>query len=469
MKRQKRENNLSNLNEQNEKLAGKLIRVALPIAMQSLIGSSLSLVDNLMVGSLGESQLNAVGVGVQIYFIHWMVLFGFTSGAATFMAQFYGVKDYRNIRRTAGFAMTVAAVVGLLFFIAVILFPGRVLRIFTGFPEIIELGTSYIRTAAPCFLVLAVTVPLTVALRATQQTHLPLIISGCAFTTNTVLNYVLIFGNWGAPAMGVVGAAVATTIARCLEAVLMVSVVFFRKNAVRGKISEFFGYNMELAKKVIKNAVPTTLNEALWGVGTAMYVAAFARVGITEGAAIQACNTINNVFIMAGFSVGDATLILVGQRLGEGKIEQAYHLAKRLVRIALIVGIIAGAALILSGKFLLSLFEFTPQGQLYAFYILVVYGCTMWLALYNGANITGVLRCGGDTRFAMVTEVSTVWLIGVPMAFITALALHWPIYFAVLAVKMEDVVKGIVLTRRFFSRKWARNVISEIESEKTTN
>lgn len=449
----------------NKKLLRTMAAVALPIALQSLIGSSLNLVDNLMVGSLGESELNAVGVSVQFYFIHWMLLFGFTSGSATFMAQYFGVKDFHNIRRTVGFALTITLSVSMLFFLTALFIPQYILRIFTRFPEIIELGTGYVRVCAPAFLFTAVTVPFTSALRATQQTRLPLYISGAAFLTNTFLNYLFIFGNFGAPKLGVAGAALATMIARGLEMVLILYIVFGRKNQICGPLREFFGYTKSFAVKIVKNAIPTTINEAMWGLGTSLYIAAFARIGVTEGAAVQACSTINNLFIMAAFSVGDATLILVGQKLGEGKIDYAYQLAKKLVKIGLIIGLCAGGALILCGRPLLTLFEFTDRGAYFAFLILVVYGCTMWLTVYNAVNITGVLRGGGDTRFAMLAEVLAVWCIGVPVAFLTALVLKWPIYFAVLAVKTEDVVKGIVLTKRFFSRKWAKNVISDTAKE----
>lgn len=452
------------LNEINNRALFKVLAVvALPIALQSLITSSLNLVDNLMVGSLGEAELNAVGVSVQIYFIHWMVLYGFTSGSATFMAQFFGAKDLRNIRKTTGFAITVNVGVSILFFIAAMFFPAYILRIFTRFPEIIELGTGYVRMAAPAFLCVAVTVPFTTALRATQQTRLPLYISAVAFATNTFLNYLFIFGSWGAPELGVAGAALATMIARVVELALTLFVVFGRKNTVAGPLKEFFGFQRDFAFRIVKNAIPTTINETMWGLGTALYIAAFARIGVTEGAAVQACNTINNLFIMAAFSVGDAALILVGQKLGEGKPELAFRLAKKLVCIGLIIGVCAGAILILLGKPLLSLFDFTDRGEHYAFLILIVYGCTMWMSIYNAVNITGVLRCGGDTRFAMLAEVLTVWCIGVPVAFLTSLVFHLPIYLAVLAVRTEDVVKGIVVTRRFFSRKWVKNVIHEIE------
>ncbi len=453
--------NLNNI--KNTELLRMLAKVALPIALQSLIGSSLSLIDNLMVGSLGELELNAVGVSVQIFFIHWMLLYGFMGGSATYISQFYGVKDFKNIRRTTGFALTIAIVIGVLFFIAGMIFPQYILRIFTSFPEVIEAGTGYVRIGAVTFLMLSVTQPFTVALRATQQTKFPMYASITALASNTFLNYVFIFGKFGAPAMGIHGAALATAIARFIEMCLVLFMTFGRDNVLRGNIKEFAGYSRELARKIFMTALPTTANETLWGIGTSLYIAAFARIGIAEGAAVQACNTVNNLFSMAAFSIGDAVLILVGQKLGEGKTELAFNMSKKMTVMGLAAGLVMGMGLILAGRPLLGLFDFTEEGSEYAVKILMVYGATMWLSLYNGIQITGNLRCGGDTKYAMITEVSTVWLIGVPMAFIASLYLHWPVYFALLAVKAEELVKGIILTRRYISRKWLNNVINDIE------
>ncbi|MDO4859990.1 MAG: MATE family efflux transporter [Bacillota bacterium] len=440
-----------------------LVRVALPIALQSLIGSSLNLVDNMMVGSLGEGPLAAVGVGVQIFLIFWMICYGFCSGCATFMAQFWGAKDLPHIRRTIGFAFTCCVTVGLIFTLVCFFAPGTIMRIFTNIPEIIQLGIPYVKIGSPCFVCIAVAVPFETALRATQQTHIPLFVSIIVFSSNTFLNYVFIFGHFGAPRLGVAGAALATTIARVIQIAAIIFVVFIRKNKISGRLPEFFGWQKKFVTRVIRNSLPTTFNEMLWALGFSMYVAAFARIGATEYAAVQASNTIQNLLQMAGFSIGDALLILVGQRLGEGKLDEAFGLAKRLLRIAVIVGIVFGGLLILIAKPVLRLFAFTPEGNQYAFYILIVYGATMVFTLYNGINITGVLRCGGDTRFAMLIDVGSVWCIGVPLAFLSALVFHWPIFFCVLAVKVEEITKCGILTYRFLSKKWVRNVIHNID------
>lgn len=436
--------------------------VATPIALQSLIGSSLNLVDNLMIGHLGELPLNAVGVSVQIFFVYWMFVFGFASGAATFISQFYGVRDLVNIRRTTGFTLTVAFAMGMVFFLAAELFPEYLLRIFTRFPEVIEAGCVYVRVGAPCFLLVPVIQSFTVALRATQQTVQPLIASCVALAMNTCMNYILIYGKLGAPAMGVAGAALATVISRCVELAIILFLVFGRKNMIAGSLKEFFSYSRDLAGRIVRNALPTTINETMWGIGTALYVAAFARISISAGAAVQACNTINNMFSMAAFSIGDAVLILVGQKLGEGKKEEAFEMSKILMKMAIIVGLVLGALTICFGRPILSLFDFSEEGAADAWRILIVYAATLFMEVYNGTMVSGTLRSGGDTRYAMITEVSTVWLIGVPLAFITSLQLGWPVYLAVLAVKTEGVVKGILLSRRYLSRKWLNTVIEGV-------
>ena len=460
----KSERNGKTLNDLDKRTFFRTVAVvAAPIALQSLIGSSLNLVDNLMIGHLGELPLNAVGVSVQIFFVYWMFVFGFASGAATFISQFFGVGDLVNIRRTTGFAMTTVFAMGMVFFLAAELCPQYILRIFTRFPEVIETGAVYVRIGAPVFLLVPITQALTVALRSTQQTVQPLVASAIALCLNTLLNYTLIYGHFGAPAMGVAGAALATVISRSIELTIILWLIFGRRNILAGPIREFFSFNRELAARVVRNAIPTTLNETMWGLGTALYVAAFARISISAGAAVQACNTINSLFSMAAFSVGDAVLILVGQKLGEGKKEEAWEMSVLLLKLATVVGLVLGALTLIFGRPILGLFDFSEEGAADAWRILIVYAATLFMEVYNGTLVVGCLRCGGDTRYAMLTEVGTIWLIGVPLAFITSLKLLWPVWLAVLSVKTEGVVKGIILTRRFISRKWMNTVIEGIE------
>lgn len=449
-----------NLND--EKLSRGLIRVALPIAGQSLIGSCLGLVDNLMVGSLGETELASVGLGSQIFFIYWMLVFGFVSGTATYMAQFYGKRDFGNIKHVLGIAVTITFTAGIIFFMACMFIPGQILSIFTNMDAVKELGADYIRIGAPCYLFIALSVPLSASLKTTQQIKLPLIASVTAFLTNTFLNYVFIFGNLGAPRMEVSGAAFSTVISRFVEFSIMFLVVFAGRNKLAGKFREYFFWKKDLFIKVIKNSIPTTINETAWGAGVAMYNAAYGRIGVTAFAAIQASGTIQNIFILACFSLGDAMLILVGERLGKGELEKGYEMAKGILKTGVVVGMIAGLTLAASSGFIVGLFDFTPLGIKYTTIIIMIYSIVLFIKVYNAAIITGALRAGGDTRFAMFAETGCVWLIGVPMAFIGALVLKLPVYYVVLLVQTEEFVKLFITTYRFKSRKWVRNLVKHI-------
>jgi Na+-driven multidrug efflux pump len=262
--------------------------------------------------------------------------------------------------------------------------------------------------------------------------------------------------------MGIMGAATALLISRTLELVLVIFVIFVRKNILAGPVREFFAWRKNLVTRVLASALPVTVNETMWSLGMATYNAFYGRMGITEYASIQASNTINQLFILAIFSLGDALLILVGQRIGMGQMEYAFALAKRLLRIGIIVGLISGALLIISSHFIVCLFNFTEEGRYYMLWILAIYGCLMWLKLYGGLNIVGTLRCGGDTRFAMITEIGCVWGIGVPLVFIGVFLTDLPIHFIVMMAQAEEFGKSLICRHRFYSKKWLNNLIKDI-------
>lgn len=444
-------------NIRTESLYRKLIRIALPISVQGVISATLGLVDNIMVGALGETALAAVGIALQVFFVHYLILFGFTSGCATFVAQFFGADDEPNIRKTVGFAMTAAMAVGLVFFVAVIVFPEQIIRFYSNDKAIIPDAVNYMRIGSITMIFLAITIPFESALKATQQTKIPLVASAIAFSMNTLLNYIFIFGKFGLPEMGVSGAALATVFSRFIEMTIIIMAIR-RGNALKGKLTDYFGWSKDFVKRVMRNARVTTVNELLWSLGQTVYVSAYARIGITAYAAYQAATNINSIFYFAAFSIGDAALILIGQYLGEGKLSESYDLAKKLLKISFVVGILAGL-LVLSSLPVLKLYSFTPLGLSYGRKLLMIFAGTMVMNLLNSTLVVGVLRAGGDTFYAMVAECSSVWFIGVPIAFIAALWLQVPIYIAVLMMQLSEVFKLCLLIYRFMSKKWIKNVI----------
>ena len=440
----------------------KLIKIATPIAIQGIVSATLSMVDNIMVGFLGETELAAVGVGSQLFMVHYLVLFGILSGSATFMAQFYGTKDMGNIRKVIGFDFTLLAVLGAVLFILVNCFTDSILSVYTEDTVVKALAAQYVRINSLSFLLLAVSSPLEMAFKATQQVRIPMLISNVIFFTNIAINYVLIFGKLGFPKMGVAGAAIGTISSRIIEVIMNSLFAFRTRNEFCGKVRSYFGWDRELVKRIIKNATPTTINEFFWSFGQTMYVAAFSRISTTAYAAYQAANSIFNIFNFAAFSIGDAALILIGEKLGEGDMEYTWKLSKHLIKASLLAGLIIGAITILLSQPLSGIFKLTDMGKMYTKYILIVFGATMAADLFNGLQIAGILRAGGDTKFAMISESACIWLIAVPLAFTASLVWHLPVHLALLVTRTEMIIRGTILAKRYLSKKWMNTVINDL-------
>ena len=232
----------------NKNLYKKLLNISLPIALSSIIMSSLNLVDNIMIGQLGETELSAVGMANQLTFVHHMLLFGFSSGGGAFISQYWGIKDLKSIKKVLGFTSTVTFLASIIFFSVSFFFPNQIIGLFTDDANVIPYGVEYLRIIAFTFFITSLSVPHVTALRITEQTGLPFKINSFAFVLNTVLNYALIFGNFGFPEMGVKGAAIATLCARLAEFLLIIYFVYFRKNIIAGSIKELFAFEGEFQR-----------------------------------------------------------------------------------------------------------------------------------------------------------------------------------------------------------------------------
>jgi len=445
-----------------KELNKKIWRIALPIAVQGIISATLSMIDTLMVGTLGEIELAAVGVGQQLTSIHYLLLFGFTSGCATFMAQFYGTRDYANIRKVVGLAWTILLGIGAVFFVVSNAFAEQILSFYTKDSAVLEEACLYLRTISLQYLTLAVASPIEMAFKSSQKTRLPMISNIAVFSTNTLVNYILIFGKFGAPALGVQGAALGTAFARTVQIAIDAGFLFSNKNPYRGPFKSFFGWERGLVGRVVRNSIPTSANEVLWAAGQSMYAAAFNRIGTTDYAAYQAANAIANILWFGAFSVGDATLILVGEKLGQGKKEETWQLSRHMIKIGIIVGCTVCVLLIALARPLCGVFNLSASGARSTLILLIEIAVTEPLGLYNGIIITGILRGGGDTRFAAISETCCVWLVGVTLAFLGASVWHMPIVLTFLLTKAEEAVKGFIMTWRWRSRKWINTVIEDL-------
>ena len=445
---------------QDKEFYKKLVSLALPIALQGLISSSLTLLDNLMVSKLGELSLTAVGLATQSFTIEWMMIFGFCSGCGTFYSQFWGVRDLKNIRKVIGIALMTCFAASLLFFIAGFFFPVQVLSLLTNSKEAAILGADYLQYAAINFVLVALTQPFLAALRVTEQTKIPMYISLSSFFVDVVFNYCLIFGNFGFPKLGVKGAAIATVMARSLELILTIYIVFIKKNIISGKIKEFFNFNWRYVKRVYSNAFATTLNELMWSSAVVAENAAFGHIGVTAYAAVQATATIMDLFQMACFSIGDASLIMVGEHIGRNELDEAKKVSYKLLKTALILSLVLGGLLIMLRKPVISLFALTELGVFYARRLIVIRAFVIPMNLQSGILLAGTFRAGGDAKFAAITEMMTMWFIAVPLAFLGAMVWKLPVYWVMIIIQVETLIKLSIMYKRYSSGKWVKNMIS---------
>ncbi|WFA09183.1 MATE family efflux transporter [Tissierella sp. Yu-01] len=436
-----------------------MLVIALPIALQNLIMSSINMLDTLMISSLGQSSIAAVGLANQVFFFFNLLTFGINSGSSIFIAQYWGKEDYSSIRKVLGLALSLSVVLGVAFTIIALFFPSFTMSLLIQEPEVIKIGADYLRVVSLSYISTAISFAFSVALRTTGRPNVPMKLSAISFLTNTFFNYILIFGKLGLPAMGVIGAAWGTVIARSIEVILTLYAVYAPKGILAAGIKELLSWNKDFVFKYLKTTYPVVIAEGAWSLGQVMYSIAYAKLGEEAAAAIQITNTIQNVFFVLVRGLANACTVMIGNKIGSGDEEGSYEYAKNFMVLSTLLGLILGLIQAATPKLTLMLFSgLTPSLYEASRMLLIVMGLTFVIRVFNSTIIVGVLRGGGDTTFGMVIDTLSVWLVGVPIAFICVMIFELPIYYVFAVVTIEEVIKTVVTLPRMLSKKWIRNI-----------
>jgi putative MATE family efflux protein len=437
-----------------------LFSIALPIIVQQFIMTSLNMIDIMMVGQLGETSVAAVGLANQMTFVLIMTMFGVASGAAVFTAQYWGQRDVANIRRVLGICVSLALAAGGITAGLAMLIPEMVLSVYTEDLNVIALGSSYLRTLGPAYLFLGVTVCYSFVLRSTGNVRLPMIVSIGAVALNTLLNYMLIFGNLGAPALGVQGAAIATLTARVLECLVLLLAAYKRRTPVAATLSQLFDFNFAYFLRYLKTALPVIANEIVWSLGITTHNAIYARIGTESIAAFNIAVTIESLALVLLIGTAHATAIIVGNHIGAAETEEAVAFARRSILLGVAGSLLLGLAMILSANRIASIYQITETARGLTRALIQMSGLTLWIKSCNIILLIGAIRSGGDTRFGLISEMGTMWAIGVPLALLGAFVFRWPVYWVYLLVQTEELVKLSIGLIRFTSRRWIHNLAS---------
>ena len=438
-------------------------KIALPIIIQQLMFSGLNMLGVILIGQKGDASVAAVGLAGQIAFLLNLVHFGIISGAAMFTAQFWGKHDIPNLRRVLGLCLMLATSASLIFFTLSQLWPSQILHIYSKDSMVIELGTSYIRTFSWTFLFFAITFSYALVMRSTGDVKTPTAISVGALLISTFLSYSLIFGKFGLPELGIQGAAVAAVIARLLECVTLLVVTYTRKLPVAASLRELTNFDRVFFRRVIKPMLPVILNELFWSLGITTYNIIYGRMGTQSYAAINIVSTIEQVGFVVFIGISNATSVLVGNRIGSGREDEAYLYAGRSLGLGILGGILLGLVLQLVKIPILSLYKVSPEVIQDASRIINVVSFFLWVRVNNMTTVVGILRAGGDTRFSLFLDGIIIWIVGVPMAYLGAFVFNWPVYLVYLCAMSEEATKWFLGINRYFSRKWINNLTLHVE------
>jgi MATE family, multidrug efflux pump len=438
-------------------------KIALPIIVQQFTFSALNMLGVILVGQKGEVAVAAVGLAGQIAFLLNLVHFGIISGAAMFTAQFWGRHDIPNLRRVLGLCLILSITASLIFFGLAQLLPHQILGIYSKDKAVIQLGADYIRTFSWTFLFFAVTFSYSLVMRSTGNVITPTLISVVALTLSTVLSYGLIFGELGLPELGIRGAAVAAVIARALECLTLISVTYLQKSPVAATIRELTDFDAAFIRRVIRPLLPVILNELFWSLGVTTYNIIYGRMGTSSFAAMNIVSTIEQVAFVVFIGISNATSVLVGNRIGAGKDEQAYLYAGRSIGLGILGGFLIGTLLQFVKLPILSLYKVSPDVIENAGFIMNVITLFLWIRVSNMTIVVGILRAGGDTRFSLFLDGMIIWLVGVPMAYVGAFVFHFPVYLVYLCAMSEEATKWLLGILRYRSRKWIHNLAAQVE------
>ncbi len=449
----------------DKKFYKMVLFLALPIILQNLIASSVNMLDTLMIGRVGEVELAAVGIANQFYFIFSLFIMGISSGCAVFIAQLWGKRDKNNIQKVLGIGIISSVLITTVFNLVGVLFPEKIISIFNIDPQVIKIGSSYLKIVCFSYIFTAISFNYAAALRSVENTVLPMLASFLGLVVNGVLNTVLIFGLLGFPAMGVRGAAIATIIARGSECALLVLYTYTSKNILAAKAKDLFNITRELTKSVFVTMIPVLLNEACWGLGNLTYAVIYGRIGTQATASIQICTTIFNLFMIITFGLANVAVVVIGKEIGAGREKRGLLYARRLCVVSLITGVILAVVLAITSPIVLTVFKVSEEVLRNSLRILYVYSALMPLRVFTVILVVGILRGGGDAKYGAIVQGITLWGIGIPLSFVAAFILHLPIYLVVSVTAAEEIVKCIIVVRRYRSNKWINNIVNEVSKE----
>lgn len=437
--------------------------LVIPMAIQNLINVGVSAADVIMLGKVGEKVLSGASLAGQIQFIMTLILFGTTSGATVLTAQYWGKKDTRTIEKIMGMGMSIGVLGAVIFTLAAELIPELLMRIYTGDPEVIAEGIKYLRIVAVSYLFIAATQVYLYIMRSIERVIIATVVYSISLVTNIILNALLIFGLFGFPEMGIRGAATATLVSRMLEFAIVVWYARVKNKVVRFHFQDMWKIDRVLLRDFMVYATPVILNELMWGLGSSANTAVIGHLGSAAVAANSVAQVARQLATVVVFGVSNATAIYLGKTIGEKKFELAKAYGRRFAVLSIITGAIGGGMILIAAPIANRFMTLSSEAQGYLTFMFFVMSYFTLCQALNTTLVVGVFRSGGDTRFGLTLDVSTMWGCSILLGALAAFVFHAGVPVVYVILMSDEVIKVPLTIKRFLSYKWIQDVTREKE------
>ena len=432
--------------------------ITLPIALQNVISFGVNAMDSIMLGSLGDIAVSGANLGGQPFFLMSMVGFGLIGGGSVLISQYWGQGNKEVIRKVMRISMLSVTLVSAVVALVCFFFPYQVMSLYTNEPEVQRAAASYLRVISVGFVFYGIANNYMGSLRAVESVKMSTAVYAMSFFVNVFFNYTFIFGKFGAPALGIVGAAVGTTIARIFEFVVITIYMYGFEKKIGYKMHCMFKIDTDLLGDFIHHALPVVGNEMIWGLGATATSMIMGRIGSTFVAANSITLVISQLAQVFIFGISNAAAVVCGKTIGEGKMERAQKSANTLLLMAVGFGIISSLMILLIRTPFLSIYDVTPETKENAYNMLFMLALTQPIMAVDIISIVGILRGGGDTKLALALDGGGMWLVNIPMGILTGLVLKIPPALIFISMRADSFIKIFIEVFRILSGKWMRTV-----------
>lgn len=451
----------------DKKFYKSVLAITLPIAVQNLISMATSLMDTVMLGRADNTGvfLSGSSLANQPFFILSLISFGLSGAATVLASQYWGKRDTKSIRTIFSIVLKVAFALSALMAAAVLMFPQFIMGLYSNNAEIIAAGSDYLRIIGWAYVLFGLSGTMICMIRSVELVKISVVVNLSSFVTNVFLNWVLIFGNLGAPALGIRGAAIATLTARTLEFVITFSYIFFIDKRLGFRPKHLFLSNKVFASDLLKYGSPVFANEVIWSLGTTLQAAILGHINYASGdpvAANSIASMTQQLSTVIIFGIANAAAVIIGKSVGSGNTKRAFEEAKTLKLMAYIVGALACGAILLLKNVIVTFYTVPPETKVLANQLMIAVAFITFFVSISSITIVGILRGGGDTRFCLIAEMVTLWCVALPLA-LTGMLLKLPVVAVLLLMKIDEPLKSIICIIRINKNKWIKSLARDFK------